>query len=81
MLRNTGDPIPCGKCRGIGYLIRRNCQTCEGEGRVKVVKTLSVSIPPGTKPNEELVYPGEGNVGKFNGPAGDLRVIVGHTYT
>src|SRR5580693_5878629 len=37
----------CPKCHGTGKIIPEPCTTCQGSGRVKKHKTLSVNIPSG----------------------------------
>ena len=50
--------------------------TCGGDGRVNASRRLSLSIPPGTKSGQVLRLSGQGEAGRYGGPAGDLLVEV-----
>jgi len=54
---------------------RRHCSGCGGTGRLSTNKGLQIEVPAGVKKGEELVYEGEGDVGDFGAPAGDLVII------
>jgi molecular chaperone DnaJ len=64
----------CPRCRGSGTVVQTPCETCGGEGRVRVSRTLSVTIPPGVVSGSRLRMKGEGETGaKGNG---DLFLVV-----
>ena len=67
---------PCNACKGTGTVIRHPCQKCRGQGRHRVPRTVTVTIPPGVEDGETLRIPGEGNAGLFGGPPGDLLLTV-----
>ena len=48
------------------------CQTCKGEGRAESQHTINVTIPAGIEDRMRIRYQGEGDAGRFGGPAGDL---------
>ena len=50
------------------------CESCRGEGRVMVTRTISVKIPPGVDTGSRLRVKGEGEAGRAG--TGDLYVAV-----
>jgi molecular chaperone DnaJ len=66
----------CPQCHGRGKVITEPCTTCEGAGRVRKHKTLSVKIPAGVDQDDRIRLAGEGEAGVNGGPPGDLYVVV-----
>jgi molecular chaperone DnaJ len=66
----------CSVCGGTGTLIVDPCTTCKGETRVQREHTILVKVPAGVEQDTRIRYQGEGEAGKFAGPAGDLYVIL-----
>lgn len=66
----------CPRCHGTGKMIASPCKPCNGQGRIKKHKTLSVKIPPGVDSDDRIRLTGEGEHGVNGGPAGDLYVVV-----
>ena len=66
----------CPTCHGSGQHIKVPCHKCNGEGRVRETRTLSVKIPPGVDTGDRIRLNGEGESGVNGGPAGDLYVQV-----
>src|SRR3984957_9598926 len=66
----------CSVCGGTGTLIVDPCQTCRGETRVQTEHTILVKVPAGVEQDTRIRYQGEGESGKFAGPAGDLYVVL-----
>lgn len=66
----------CPHCHGQGQVITSPCAQCHGQGREQQTKTLSVKIPPGVDHGDRIRLGGEGEAGRFGGPAGDLFVEV-----
>ena len=66
----------CPQCRGEGTVISDPCRECHGEGLVERRRTISVNIPAGVDDGTRLRLPGEGEHGRWRGPAGDLYVVV-----
>lgn len=66
----------CPKCHGSGKYIASPCGTCNGAGRVKKHKTLSVKIPAGVDEGDRIRLSGEGEAGVNGGPSGDLYVVM-----
>jgi molecular chaperone DnaJ len=66
----------CSVCGGTGTLIVDPCQTCRGETRVQTEHKILVKVPAGVEQDTRIRYQGEGEAGKFAGPAGDLYVVL-----
>ncbi|GAB6182568.1 molecular chaperone DnaJ [Thermodesulfovibrio hydrogeniphilus] len=66
----------CNKCGGKGKIIKDPCPECEGLGKVKVEHSLIVKIPPGVDTGTKLKVTGEGELGEFGGPRGDLYIYI-----
>jgi molecular chaperone DnaJ len=66
----------CPTCHGMGKVISDPCRVCDGAGRVKKHKTLSVKIPAGVDDGDRIRLAGEGEAGVNGGPPGDLYVVV-----
>jgi molecular chaperone DnaJ len=66
----------CSVCNGTGTLIVDPCKICRGETRVQKEHTILVKVPAGVEQDTRIRYQGEGETGKFGGPAGDLYVVL-----
>ena len=66
----------CTKCGGKGKIIRDPCKKCKGLGRVRITKTLEVSVPAGIDNGQTFILRGQGDHGVNGGPAGDVQVTV-----
>lgn len=66
----------CPTCRGAGKIISTPCTQCQGQGRVREAKTLSVKVPAGVDEGDQIRLSGEGEAGEQGGPAGDLYVLI-----
>lgn len=66
----------CGKCQGSGRIITEPCKGCKGNGRVKVQREILVKIPAGVDNGSRLRLNGEGDLGSYGGPPGDLYVLI-----
>jgi molecular chaperone DnaJ len=66
----------CSACGGTGSVISDPCRTCRGEGRVEREHLIKVSIPAGVEDGTRIRYQGEGDAGKFDGPSGDLYLVL-----
>ena len=64
----------CGRCSGSGTIAGTPCDTCKGEGRVRVTRTLTVTVPPGVQTGSRLRMKGEGEWG--TGGKGDLFLVM-----
>ncbi len=66
----------CPICRGAGSFIPHPCETCDGKGMTREKRQMQVRIPPGVDVGTRLRLRGEGEAGRFGGPAGDLYIEV-----
>jgi molecular chaperone DnaJ len=66
----------CSHCNGEGQIISNPCPHCRGEGRLHGEKTIEINIPAGVATGNYIPLRGEGNVGRRNGPPGDLIVYI-----
>ncbi len=66
----------CPRCEGTGVQITDPCPTCRGESRVTKEHTIQVKVPAGVEDGTRIRYQGEGEAGKYAGPAGDLYVML-----
>ncbi|HTH53258.1 MAG TPA: molecular chaperone DnaJ [Edaphobacter sp.] len=66
----------CSACGGTGTLIVDPCSTCHGETRVPAEHKILVKVPAGVEQDTRIRYQGEGEAGRFGGPAGDLYVVL-----
>lgn len=65
----------CQHCEGSGQIIEEKCTTCRGQGKVRKVNKIKVTIPPGVDDGQQLRVTGQGGPGFNGGPAGDLYVV------
>jgi molecular chaperone DnaJ len=66
----------CPVCSGTGSVIRTPCLTCKGDTRVVREHTINVKVPAGVEQDTRIRYSGEGEAGRFSGPAGDFYVVL-----
>jgi molecular chaperone DnaJ len=66
----------CPACQGRGQQVANPCVPCDGQGRVRETRTLSVKIPSGVDSGDRIRLAGEGEAGMNGAPAGDLYVEV-----
>jgi molecular chaperone DnaJ len=66
----------CPQCGGEGSVVADPCRACGGEGLVERRRTIEVAIPAGVDDGSRLRLAGEGEHGRWGGPAGDLYVVV-----
>ena len=66
----------CPVCSGTGSVIRTPCTTCRGDSRITREHKILVKVPAGVEQDTRIRYSGEGEAGRFSGPAGDLYVVL-----
>ena len=66
----------CPQCQGFGTTIPHPCPECNGDGRVRTRRTLTVKVPAGVDTGTRIQLAGEGEVGMGGGPAADLYVDI-----
>lgn len=47
---------PCTECMGRGQKVLESCGPCGGSGFIQQTRKLMVNIPPGTRPQETIVF-------------------------
>lgn len=75
-LGNVMTTRDCHTCGGYGETIPDPCSRCNGEGRVRKNRDLTVSVPAGINDGMRIRMAGQGEVGHGGGPAGDLYVEI-----
>ena len=73
----------CTRCHGQGTIITDPCQKCQGSGRERLDRTISVKIPAGVDSSAQIVMRGEGDAGSKGGPNGNLFInlsVKSHAY-
>jgi molecular chaperone DnaJ len=66
----------CPVCGGAGTMVTNPCGSCQGTGRNKVKRRLTLKIPKGVDNGSRLRLSGKGEGGGRGGPAGDLYVVM-----
>jgi molecular chaperone DnaJ len=66
----------CPKCGGRGQDITRKCEKCNGKGRIRKTKDITINIPAGIADGMSMRLEGKGQAGYNGGPNGDLYVNV-----
>ena len=66
----------CPQCSGTGSIVTDPCRTCGGQTTVEREHTLLVKVPAGVEQDTRIRYSGEGEAGRYGGPAGDLYVVL-----
>ncbi len=66
----------CPVCGGAGTMVTNPCGSCQGTGRTKVKRRLTLKIPKGVDSGSRLRLTGKGEGGVRGGPSGDLYVVM-----
>lgn len=66
----------CETCKGEGKIIAEPCERCRGKKKVRKLKKISITIPPGIDNGQAITLRGEGEPGERGGPSGDLYVYI-----
>jgi len=66
----------CPACQGEGTVVEESCSRCHGDGKVRLTRELSVSIPPGVDDGTRIRLAGEGEAGTDGGPRGNLYIVL-----
>lgn len=66
----------CSRCNGAGKIITDPCRACRGNGKIQKKKSINIKIPHGVDNGSTLKISGEGEIGTYGGPTGDLYVIL-----
>ncbi|MGG5171317.1 molecular chaperone DnaJ [Pseudarthrobacter sp. J1738] len=76
ILGNVMTAAPCGTCEGFGTVIKDPCNECNGQGRIRSLRSLTVKIPAGVGTGTRIQLTGQGEAGIAGGPSGDLYVEI-----
>jgi molecular chaperone DnaJ len=66
----------CSRCGGEGRVVRDPCRRCGGSGREERTRSIEVKIPAGIDSGSQLRLSGEGDMGHYGGPRGNLYISV-----
>jgi molecular chaperone DnaJ len=66
----------CPRCRGLGEVIEKPCDTCDGEGRSEKTNRIKIKVPAGIAHGSRLRSTGNGEAGVRGGDQGDLYIVV-----
>lgn len=66
----------CDHCHGEGKIITNPCPSCQGRGKIKKSKKISIKVPAGIDNEQIISLRGEGEAGVRGGPSGDLYIVV-----
>lgn len=66
----------CPDCAGRGEVPSQPCPACQGAGRRAETREITISIPAGIAPGQQVRLVGRGHAGQAGAPAGDLYVHV-----
>lgn len=67
---------PCQSCGGVGKRITNYCSKCRGEKYLRIDHDVKVKVPPGITDESRLRIRGEGEIGFYGGPPGDLYIEI-----
>ncbi len=73
---NGAGEIRQVECHGEGEIPKKICSECRGAGRMRVERSIEVSIPKGAEEGMYLKVAGEGDAGIKGGESGDLYVAI-----
>jgi len=63
----------CPACGGLGRMVSDPCKECDGQGIVRMEKTISINVPPGVSSDNYQKLGGEGNAIR-GGQPGDIII-------
>ena len=66
----------CPRCHGEGRIITDPCPQCQGTGKEKHQRIISVKIPAGVDSDSQIRLKGESHAGTRGGPSGDLYITL-----
>ncbi|CAL4319343.1 molecular chaperone DnaJ [Buchnera aphidicola] len=66
----------CPSCHGNKIFIKHPCNICNGIGKIKKTKKLSIKIPPGVDNHDKIKLNNEGEIGENGLNPGDLYINI-----
>ncbi|ABS04869.1 molecular chaperone DnaJ [Kineococcus radiotolerans] len=76
LLGQVMTTAPCPTCHGYGTVLPSPCLECNGEGRTRARRPLTIRIPAGVDTGTRIQLASQGEVGTAGGPPGDLYVEI-----
>jgi molecular chaperone DnaJ len=70
------NTVICQRCSGRGSIIAQPCGHCQGAGKQRQHRKMTVKIPPGVEDGSQIRLKGEGEAGIWGGPPGDLYITL-----
>ena len=73
----------CSDCNGTGSTYKKKCKACNGKGKVRANKKITINIPAGVTTGDRQRLSGKGNPGENGGSNGDLYIefrVKDHKY-
>jgi molecular chaperone DnaJ len=74
--RNKKQVMECPGCDGKGILEKKDCEKCEGKGKMPYRVQRRITVPPGVDNGSRLKVRGEGGAGERGGENGDLYIVI-----
>ena len=70
------NTVVCQRCSGQGSIVPQPCGHCQGTGKERQHRKMTVKVPPGVEDGSQIRLRGEGEAGMWGGPPGDLYVAL-----
>jgi molecular chaperone DnaJ len=70
------NTVVCQRCSGRGSIVAQPCGHCQGAGKERQHRKITVKIPPGVGDGSQIRLRREGEAGMWGGPQGDLYVML-----
>ncbi|ATZ18806.1 molecular chaperone DnaJ [Williamsoniiplasma somnilux] len=67
----------CPNCNGAGKTFANKCRDCSGHGYKFETQEITLPIPKGTRPGQQLMMSGAGHASEDGGPNGNIYINVG----
>jgi molecular chaperone DnaJ len=67
---------PCARCRGIGHISKKKCDSCGGRGMTENTSKLNVVIPRGIENEQTMKINGKGDSSLKDVQPGDLYIRI-----
>lgn len=64
----------CERCQGEGSIITQPCKGCRGTGKERQRRKMMIKVPAGVEDGSRMRLVGEGEAGRWGGPAGNLYI-------
>ncbi len=68
--------VVCSHCDGEGSLVVHPCTQCQGTGKQRIQRTVSVTVPAGIENHAQMKLQGEGEAGTRGGAPGVLHITI-----